>query len=474
MSWPTPALIPPATGISPSSGHDFRGGHVLGTAPATPVHRSQPADVIVIGGGLAGLAAAHHLTGAGLSVLVLEASAAVGGRMATTRLDGYRLDHGGQLLCPDWPELSNLPALGALALRPFAPGAVLRGAERSVRVSGHRSLRPGRGVPTARGRSRTLTGALDSARLRHQLSRLAGTPVERLAARTELPAGRALAARGVPGRTVEGMVRPLVGALLGDPDLTSSSRVVDLALRGFARRGLCLPAGGSAAVPELLAGTLPEGTVQTGVRAVSVSVNAVDTAAHGRLHCRAVLIATGAVEAADLLPGLRVPEFHPVTVLHHAADAAPPRPDGPLTSLIIDSERRGPVAHSMVASAVDPSRALPGRTLVTSVVLGRRAHDSLASLDRAARPQLSSLHGVDAGRWELLEGFREPHAVPAMPAPHDGRRPVRVLAGLYVCGDHRDTGTPQGALYSARRAAGAVCRDFGVSGAPAAALRLVA
>lgn len=53
-------------------------------------------------------------------------------------------------------------------------------------------------------------------------------------------------------------------------------------------------------------------------------------------------------------------------------------------------------------------------------------------------------------------------AVPAMPPPHDLRRPVRLLSGLYVCGDHRDTSTVQGALYSGRRAARAALADFGV------------
>jgi hypothetical protein len=49
-----------------------------------------------------------------------------------------------------------------------------------------------------------------------------------------------------------------------------------------------------------------------------------------------------------------------------------------------------------------------------------------------------------------------------MPAPHDVRRPVRVLQGLYVCGDHRGTSSVQGALLSGRRAAYQAMRDFGV------------
>ena len=54
------------------------------------------APVAVVGAGLAGLAAATALRGAGVPVVVLEAAAAPGGRLATDDLAGARLDHGAQ------------------------------------------------------------------------------------------------------------------------------------------------------------------------------------------------------------------------------------------------------------------------------------------------------------------------------------------------------------------------------------------
>ena len=53
-------------------------------------------DVIVIGAGMAGLAAAQQLRSAGRRVLVLEKSRGVGGRMATRRTDTAQWDHGAQ------------------------------------------------------------------------------------------------------------------------------------------------------------------------------------------------------------------------------------------------------------------------------------------------------------------------------------------------------------------------------------------
>lgn len=54
--------------------------------------RTGDADVVVIGGGIAGLAAALRLKDRGLEPLVLEAESRVGGRMTTDRIDGFVID----------------------------------------------------------------------------------------------------------------------------------------------------------------------------------------------------------------------------------------------------------------------------------------------------------------------------------------------------------------------------------------------
>ena len=196
--------------------------------------------------------------------------------------------------------------------------------------------------------------------------------------------------------------------------------------------------------------------MHTGVRVTSVATTSVTTAEHGEIRCRAVLLATDARTAAELLPGLRVPDFHAVTVVHHTTDEPPTTG----SSLLLDADRGGPVAHTAVISQVDPSRAPAGRALISSTVLGTLPPD----IDTAVRMHLSRLYGTSTARWETLAVHHTPEAVPAMRPPHDLRRPVRLLAGLYVCGDHRDTSTVQGALHSAHRAAAAILADLGAAG----------
>ncbi|MFB6643981.1 NAD(P)/FAD-dependent oxidoreductase [Streptomyces chartreusis] len=440
------------------------------------------ADVVIVGAGVAGLSAAHRLTSAGVTTAVLEAAPYPGGRMSTEKVDGFRLDRIGQLLSTSYPELRLTPGLDALALRPFAPGVLLHSDGRRQRAGavpsamGARRARgalhavralasaPRTGAARVPGQSSVprvragapLGSAVDQARLGAALARLASSPVERLLARPELPAGRALAERGVPARTVDGFLRPLLAALLCDPELTTSSRCADLALRAFASGRLCVPEGGAEALPELLARSLPPGTVHTGVRVTSIATTSVTTAEHGEIRCRAVLLATDARTAAELLPGLRVPDFHPVTVVHHTTDEPPTTG----ASLLLDADRGGPVAHTALISQVDPTRAPAGRALISSTVLGAPPPD----IDTAVRMHLSRLYGTSTSRWETLAVHHTPEAVPAMRPPHDLRRPVRLLAGLYVCGDHRDTSTVQGALHSAHRAAAAILTDLGSAG----------
>lgn len=435
------------------------------------------ADVVIVGAGVAGLSAAHQLTSAGVTTVVLEAAPYVGGRMSTEKVDGFRLDRIGQLLTTSYPELRHTPGLDALVLRPFVPGILVHSDGRHHRAVEPTSARRARGALTAARalataprvprtgkttrttrptrtvpRAAPLGGALDQARLGAALARLAATPVDRLLSRPELPAADALFTRGLPSRTINGFLRPLLSALLCDPHLTTSSRCADLALHSFARGRLCLPEGGAEVLPELLSAALPPGTVRTGVRVTAVSTTSVTTADHGEVSCRAVLLATDARAAAELLPGLRVPSFHQVTVLHHAA------PEPPLAepALLLDADRSGPVAHTAVISHVDPSRAPAGRALISSTVLGPPPDE------RAVLTHLAELYGTSTARWESLAVHHTHEAVPAMPPPHDLRRPVRLLSGLYVCGDHRDTSTVQGALYSGRRAARAALADFGV------------
>lgn len=109
------------------------------------------------------------------------------------------------------------------------------------------------------------------------------------------------------------------------------------------------------------------------------------------------------------------------------------------------------------APSYAPPDAPPGSALVSTSVLGT-GHGA-ERLERRVRARLATLYGTDTADWRHLASYPVAAALPAQPPPLSLRKPVRVRPGVYVCGDHRDTGSIQGALVSGRRAAAAVLAD---------------
>ena len=93
--------------------------------------------VLVVGGGISGLAAAFELTRAGVPVVLVEASDRLGGKVGTERVDGFLVEHG-----PD-SMLTTRPA-GVALVRELGLGDDLVGVlePRAVHI-----LRDGRPVP---------------------------------------------------------------------------------------------------------------------------------------------------------------------------------------------------------------------------------------------------------------------------------------------------------------------------------------
>jgi predicted NAD/FAD-dependent oxidoreductase len=90
------------------------------------------------------------------------------------------------------------------------------------------------------------------------------------------------------------------------------------------------------------------------------------------------------------------------------------------------------------------------------------ARADAAELASAVRAQLGGWFGPAVSGWKYLKSFRIQQAQPdqAPPALRVARRPVRLQSGLYVCGDHRDDASINGALRSGRRAAEAVLEQL--------------
>ena len=400
------------------------------------------ADVVVVGAGLAGLACARRLQAAGVAVTVLEADGAVGGRVRTDVVDGMLLDRGFQVHNTGYPEAVRVLDHDALDLRRFSAGALVRVGDRLHRVGDPRR------VPT--WAPATVGAPIGSLKDKVLIAGLAASAAlqspDALLSRTETTTYDALRARGLSDTAVDRFFRPFLSGVFLEDRLDTSSRFFDLVWRSFVRGSQCVPARGMRAIPEQLASGL-----DVRLHTPALSARAGRVAVEGRvLTPRAVVVAAAAREAGALLPGLDVPPQRSVVTHYHLA----PEPPVGEPAIVLDGEASGPVANTVVLTNAAPSYA-PGRHLVSSsVVTGDVA-------EPAVRAHLARLYGVDTARWEHVAAYDVRAALPSQ-APPMGRfrKTVRLEPGLYVCGDHRDSASIQGALVSGRRAADAVLADL--------------
>ncbi|MEV0026404.1 NAD(P)/FAD-dependent oxidoreductase [Streptomyces atroolivaceus] len=400
-------------------------------------------DAVVVGAGLAGLACALDLSGAGLRVELLEASDAVGGRMRTDRRDGFLLDRGFQVFNTSYPQVKRRLDLRALRLRPFTPGLIARTPSGRVRVTDP-TRRPGDAAQLLPGRA---LAARDLAALAALTARDVLLPARRLGHMPDRTASEALVRAGLSPRAIEDLLRPFLSGVFLEEGLETSARFLHLVWRSMARGTLCLPAHGIGAVSAQLAARLPEGALRLGTAVAGVTDHGVLLADGGERPAASVVVATDSTTAARLLPGLPVPDSRTVTTYYHAADRSP------LTepTLLVDSGLA--LLNSCVLTEVTPTYAPPGTALVSTSVLGS------GPPEKTVRARLAELYDTDTSRWDAVAAYTVEGALPAMRPPWPLSRTTRFAPARYVCGDHRATGSVQGALASGSRAAREVLAD---------------
>jgi phytoene dehydrogenase-like protein len=421
-------------------GNAARSGRAAASVSAMP---EQDTDVVVVGAGLAGLAAALRLRAAGLAVQVLEAAPEVGGRVRTDLVDGFRLDHGFQIISPGYPALRRLVDLPALRPHKFWRAVRVAGDGRA-RLLGNPLDTPAALLGLVHGPVATRDVlALAAISLRDGLG-----PARLLTGAADQETSAELDRWGLSGPLVGRVLRPFLAGVFGDPGLTTSSRFFHLVWRSFLRAAPVLPELGVGALPRQLADRLPAGCLRLDTPVRALDGRTVTTEAGERLTGRAVVIATDASTAAEFVPGLTEPDWN---ALHTTYFRAPTDPLG--QPVITVDGRGGPVLNAVVLSAVAPSYAPPGQALIAAT--------TGEPLDEITlRTELDRLFGVSTRDWQALAHYSIPHALPRMTPPHPLRRPVRLEPGRYVCGDHRDTSSVQGALVSGERAARAVLADL--------------
>ncbi|WP_155059368.1 protoporphyrinogen oxidase [Streptomyces blattellae] len=433
-------------------------------------------QVVVIGAGVAGLAAAHQLVRRGARVTVLEASDRVGGKLLPGEIAGARVDFGAESMLARRPEAVALAREVGLADRlqpPATASAAIwtRGALRPM-PKGHVM-----GVP---GTASVLTGVLSDEGLR-RIERDADLP--RTEVGEDVAVGEYVAER-LGREVVDRLVEPLLGGVYaGDayrismrsavPQLFQAARTHHSLTQGVREIQAKAAAaqqtgpvfmgieGGVGRLPLAVAesvrergGEIVTGTAVTELRRESSGKWRV-VAGDRVLHADAVVVAVPAAAAAGLLRAeapaaaaeLSAVEYASmalVTLAYRRAETALPEGSGflvpPVDGRTIKASTFASQKWGWIAGQ-DPHlvvlRTSVGRYGETEIL--QRADDELVEV---SRHDLKAATGLDATPVETRV-TRWDDGLPQYPVGHHARvarirEHIAKLPGLAVCGAQYD------------------------------------
>jgi oxygen-dependent protoporphyrinogen oxidase len=214
----------------------------------------RPLRVAIVGGGIAGLAAAYFLRDAPASVTVFEGSARLGGKLAVSEVAGIPADEGAEALLARRPEGTGLIRAVGLAGELETPGTTsarlwTRG---TFREMPRRQLM---GVPADFGElARTeVLSAAGLARARHDAD-LPATPVD-----GDVAVASAVSAR-LGREVVDRLVDPLLGGVYAGRSEDLSFEATIPALAAAARQHRSLAEAAASLLPPPQPGNGPAGT----------------------------------------------------------------------------------------------------------------------------------------------------------------------------------------------------------------------
>ncbi len=329
----------------------------------------------------------------------------------------------------------------ALDLKPLLPGALVQHGDEWYPVSDpfRAPLLAVRGLFSPVG---SLTDKLRVLKLRSHLLSLSQEEVDALSDVTTL---EYLQKFGFSAAMIERFFGPFYRGIFLAPLQHQSAAMFAFVFRQFATEPASLPAAGIGAVAQQLA----KGVDVTLNSPVSAMSNRQVTFADGSVvECDNIVVATDGPTAARLV-GVSTPPSRAVSCVYFTSNYPPP-PAIDMPILCLNGTGTGSVNNMYVPTSLCPTWAPDGKTLISTTVLGSDVDES------AVISQMASWFGKDVvDEWDVLKVYKIDHAQSAQEPPLFSHK-TQLREGLFVCGDHRNTPTVNGALVSGREAANRV------------------
>jgi len=447
------------------------------SATSDDINIPEETDVVIIGGGLAGLAAALELTKRKKSFVLLEATDEFGGRARTEEIDGFLLDVGFAIYLSSYEECARVFDREELDLRKFYAGADVRYERKFYRVADPfrhvsdaiPSLLPEHKIGSTF--DKILVGLV---RFQTLLFRM--DPLKRLGGETIL---ERLEKFGFSDLMIDSFFRPFLGGIFFNPELTTDSRLFDFVMRSLALGENCLPAKGIGALATQLVSKLNKNTLFLNSKVEEIIENEDDDSS--TLSVKLINGINKTVRAKKIILAVEGPECYRLlgtmseksdnntggvgtTCVYFSCD----KPYNAKNAILyLDGElyarnnrKKTLVNNCCFPSVVSATYAPEGKHLCSASIIGVPEEQNDELLAEAVKTELSDWFGADVTKsFKMLKVYRIPFAQPTQTPKAKGSGinafeqscESGVMKNVYLAGDHRDAATFDGALISGRR-----------------------
>jgi phytoene dehydrogenase-like protein len=367
--------------------------------------------------------------------------------------DGFRLDHGFQVLFTAYPTLAAALDMTALDLRTFRPAAVMAGGERHPAVIGDALADLALLWPTLIAPQLSVADKVRMLRLRLLATSLPFD--ECFAPRFDSVSTRDfLQQRGFSANAIASFFAPFYGGILLDRSLETSAAVLLYTFKMLAEGRTVVPAQGMGAITAQLASALAPTSIRTGTTVTRVVVEG--DAVQG------VVLADGSmVRASNVVLACDPPTIGTLAATagvhvdvpteHLGCSTVYLRSTSPLLygdALWLNTARDATVSHAITISNVAPTYAPAGQALTAATVLGDAATLDDATIERRVRADLARMNPTaDASTAALVAIWRVPFSQYAQaPGSAERRVPASTSArGLFLASECGHTSSLEGA-----------------------------
>ncbi len=128
--------------------------------------------------------------------------------------------------------------------------------------------------------------------------------------------------------------------------------------------------------------------------------------------------------------------------------------------LVINAEKERLITNFVVLTEINKDYAPSGKSLLSVNITGESNLPDNEIITRV-RTELFNWFGTDINNWSFLKMYRIKNAQPKQNPLKTVIREVKIRDGLFICGDHRETATFQGAMESGKKVVQQILQELG-------------